>query len=288
VLLGLLGFFYFFRSKKNPKYLYHAVFFFCLVALTEFYAAIWILGILFIVLFQRNFRRLFILIGEIVAVFCLVYLPLLINDLLGCLERIFVHYKVTSVNWDGTIWAINYRLFNWPESISYIPACFAILLSVYFIYKNYKSEISLDFFVVIISIFLFLSPIFSPWHFLWIFPLICLNIIYSFRKFFITTLFFLGHFLFWILWFATAYLTYPGPLFPDATSSYVQIFYYWMSPMGYFAVLPLVGQILYQMGFVYLIYSYSKSKILVSGLLILFVIYYTFSICFPANLFYSI
>lgn len=286
VLLGLLGFLFFFRSKRNPKYIYHAVFFFCLVALTEFYAAVWILGILFIVLFQKQFRRLFLLIGEILAVFCLVALPLLINDAFGFLEHIFVHYKVTSTNWDGTIWAIDWTLFNWPESISYISAGSALLLSIYYVYRNKKSEISIEFFIVIISIFLFFSPIFSAWHYLWIFPLLCLTIMFSFRKFFITNLFFLGHFLFFIIWFATAYLTSPLPLYIDPTTSYVEIFNNWMSPLGYFAVLPLIGQTIYQMGFVYLIYSYTKSKKIISGLLIAFAVYYIFNICFPANLVY--
>jgi hypothetical protein len=105
VLLGILGFLFFFRSQKNPKNLYYAVFFFCFAALTEYFAAIWILGILLIELFRKNFRRLLILIGEIVAVFCLVTLPLLINDAIGFLQRLVWQFKVYSANLDGTIWA---------------------------------------------------------------------------------------------------------------------------------------------------------------------------------------
>ncbi|MHA1132044.1 MAG: hypothetical protein ACTSRC_17955 [Candidatus Helarchaeota archaeon] len=287
VLLGVLGFLYFFRAKKDPKYLYHSVFFFCLVALTEFFAAIWILTILFVLLFRKQFTRLFVVIGEIVAVFCMVALPLLMNDAIGFLQRIFVHYKVTSINWDGTIFAIDWTLFNWPEIISYIPASIALALTIYYIYNNYKSEITLDIFIVIICIFEFFTPIFSPWHFLWIFPLLSLNIIYSFRKFLITTLFFLGYFLFMMLWFVSAYLAYSGPMGPTILDTYQEVFYHYMAPMGYFAMYPLIGQTIFQMGFIYLIYSYTKSKKLVLVLLIVFIIYYSFCICFPMNLEFS-
>ena len=287
VLLGILGFLFFFRSKKNPKYLYHAVFFFCLAALTEYFAAIWILGILLIELFRKNFRRLFILIGEIVAVFCLVTLPFLINDAMGFLQRLVWQFKVYSINLDGTIWAFNYRIFGWPEIISYIPTSIALSLSIYYIYKNYKSGISLDLFIVIICIFLFFTPGFGPGHFLWILPLLCLNIIYSFRKFFIANLFFLGYFLYIILWWVTAYLTYPGLIYPDIFSTYTAILNFYATPSGFLVAFRLTGQIIFQMGFIYLIFSYTKSKKLVLGLLIPFIIYYIVNICMPANLIFN-
>ena len=131
---------------------------------------------------------------------------------------------------------------------------------------------------------LFFSPVFSPWHYLWIFPLLCLNIIYSFRKFFLTNLFFLSYFIFFLLLFLIAYLTYPGPIFSDPASTYVQIFWWWMAPMGYFVVFPLIGHIIYQIGFLYLIFSYTKSKKFILIFLICFIVYYTFNICFPVNL----
>jgi len=283
VILGILGFLFFFRSKKNPKYLYYAVFFFCLAALTEYFAAIWILGILLIELFQKNFRRLFTLIGEILAVFCLVTLPFLINDAMGFLQRLIWHFKSYSANLDGTIWVFNYRIFNWPEIVSYIPATLALTLSLYYLYKNYKSGISLDLFIVIICIFLFFTPGFNPGHYLWIYPLICLNIIYSFRKFFIANLFFLGFFLFMILLLVTAYLTYSGVIYPDIFTTYAYILNVHMASSGYFVVIPLNGQILFQMGFIYLIFSYTKSKKLALGLLIPFIIYYILNICVPTN-----
>lgn len=285
VLISLLGFLYFFRSKKNPKYLYYAVFFFGLAALTEFFAAFWILVILLINLFQKNFKRFFILIGEFMAIFCLVTLPFLINDALGYLPRLsYVVLNIASGNWDGTIWAIDSRTLNVSPSINYVPAIIAIILSLYYIYKNYKFEISLDLFIVIISIFLFLSPEFSAWHYLWIFSLISLNIIYSFRKFLITNLFFWGYFFFFIIWFVLAYLTYPGIIFSNFWETYIEIFHGYMPSAGYFIVLPLIIQTIFQMGFIYLIFSYTKSKTLVSALLMLFIIYYIFNICMPANL----
>jgi len=281
VLLGVLGFLFFFRSKKNPKYLYHAVFFFCLAALTEYFATIWILVILLIELFRRNFRRVLLLTGESVAVFCVVCLPFLINDAIGFLQRIVWHFRVYSSNLDGTIWAFNYRLFGWPESVSYIPACIAITFSIYYIYKNYKSNISIDLFLVTICIFLFFSPFFNQYHYLWIFPLICLNIIYSIRKFLFTNLFFLGFYLFFQFWMVTAYLTYPGIIYPDIELTYGFIFNIHMMSSGYFVVFPLIGQLIFQMGFLYLIFSYTKSKKLILALLIPFILYYIFNICAP-------
>lgn len=282
VLLALLGFLYFFRSKRNPKYLYYAVFFLCLVFLTEGFAAFWMLGILFIELLKKNFRRLFLLAAEILALSFLFTLPFLINDAIGYVQKILANtHLMTSVNWDGTIWAINWKVF----SVNFIPVLFAFILTLYYIYKSYRFEISLDFFIVITSIFLFFSPAFSPWHYLWLFPLICLNLIYSFRKFLISNLFFVGYFVLFVIWFATAYLSYSGMIFPDVWATYVQIFS-WMSPAGYFAALPLIIQIVFQMGFIFLIFSYTKSKTLILALLIAFSIGYILNICNPGNLIY--
>lgn len=282
-LLGILGFLFFFRSKKNPKYLYHAVFFFCLAALTEYFAAIWIVGILLIELFQKNFRRLFILIGEILAIFCFVTLPMLINDAIGFFQRIIWQFKSYSENLDGTIWILKFREMNWPEAISYIPASIALILTIYYIYRSYKSETTINLFLVIIAIFEFFSPAFNQFHYLWIFPLICINITYSFRKFFITNLFFLGFYLFFMLWFVAAYLTYPGMLYPDILQTYNEIIALHMAKSGYFVLFRLSGQIIFQMGFIYLIFSLIKSKKLILGLLIPFVVYYIFNICVPLN-----
>jgi len=287
VLLSLLGFLYFFRSKKNPKYLYYAVFFFSLATLTEAVAAFWILGILLIELFQKNFRRLFILIAEIGAVVCLVTLPFLINDAIGYVQHMLSFiFQLTSGNWDGAIWAIDWGSFNLPAIINSIPYGIATILILLYTYKSYKSELSLDYFIVIICIYLFFGPGFSPWHFLWICSLLCLNIIYSSRKFLITNMFFWGYFLFFILWFVSAYLTYPGEIFP--WMAYPVIFGDWMPSMGYFAILPMIVQTTYQIGFIYLIFSYTKSKRLVFALLIPFLIYYILNICMPANLIFEI
>ena len=286
VLISMLGFLFFFRSKKNPKYIYHAIFFFCIATLTEFFAAIWILGILLILIFQKKFKRFFILIGEIFVIFCVVCLPFLINDALGFLERFVWVYKSYSGARDATIWLINYYFFNLPESINYIPAILAILLTIYIVYKNYNNtEISLNFFITIICIFEFFTPTFNPLHYLWIFPLICVYILYSLRKFFITNLFFMGFFLFFIIWGLIAYVSYPGPFFPNYTATYTEIVEHYMPTAGYYVVYCLVGHLIFQMGFIYLIFSYTKSKKLVLLLLVPFTIYYTFNICVPSNLF---
>jgi len=221
-----------------------------------------------------------------VAVFCLVTLPFLINDALGFLQRLVWHFKVYSINLDGTIWAFNYRIFNWPEIISIIPASIALILSIAYFYKNYKSEISLTLFLVIICIFQFFTPGFNPFHYLWIFPLICLNIIYSLRKFLITNLLILGYYLFIIFWVLTAYLTYSGVIYPDIFTTYAVIETSYMIPSGYFVVIRLIGQITFQMGFIYLIFSLTKSKKLILSLLIPFIVYYIFNICVPTTFYF--
>ena len=285
VLLSLLGFLYYFRSKKDPKYIYYAMFFLCLSFVAEAFAAIWIIGILLVEFFKKNFRRLLILSVEVIATACIIGLPFLINDALGYLQKILANtHLMTSVNWDGTIWAIDWQLFKFPSSINSIPVIFALILTLYYVYKNYRSEMSLDFFIVIICIFLFFSPAFSPWHYLWFFPLICLNIIYSFRKFLITNLIFVGYFVFFAIWFATAYLSYPGPIFSDIGATYSEIFSKYMNPAGYFVVLPAIIHLIFQMGFVYLIYSYTKSKILVLALLTSFIGFYIFNLCIYASI----
>jgi hypothetical protein len=287
VLLSLLGFLYFFRSKKNPKYLYYAVVFFSLATLTEAIAVFWLLGIALVELFRKNFRRLFLLILEMLAILCLVTLPFLLNDAIGYFQHMLSYiYKSTAGNWDGAIWAINSELFNLPSLINSIPSAIAISLLILYTYKNYKSEPSLDFFIVIVSIYLFFGPGFSAWHYLWIFSLICLNIINSVRKFLITNLFFWGYFVFYALWFASGYLTYPGGLPPPM--AYSDIFGNWMVEMGYFTIYPMIVQLAYQIGFIYLIFSYSKSKKLVLALFIPFIIYYIFNICMPGNLLFGV
>jgi hypothetical protein len=113
--------------------------------------------------------------------------------------------------------------------------------------------------------------------------LLCLNIIYSFRKFFIANLFFLGYFLYIILWWVTAYLTYPGPIYPDIFSTYTAILNFHATPSGFLVAFRLTGQIIFQMGFIYLIFSYTKSKKLILALLIPFIIYYIFNLCVLYN-----
>ncbi|MHA1426795.1 MAG: hypothetical protein ACTSQI_12480 [Candidatus Helarchaeota archaeon] len=284
VLMSLLGFLYFFRSKKNPKYIYYSVFFFMIATLTEYFAAIWILGIFIILFFRKNFTRLSFLIGEFVLLFGIITLPFLMNDLVGYMQRFFWQVNVFSTSSVGIIWAFNLSLFGWPQWINFIPTAIALILTILYLQRNYTKETSLKDLIVIICIFSFFTPQYSPWQYLWIFPLLCLNIMNSFRKFFIASLFFFGFFLFVIILFVTAYLTYPGPIYPDILNTFAMIFDGYMEPSGYFIVFRLVGQTIFQMGFLYIVFSSTKSKKLILGLLIPFIVYYTFNICVPATL----
>lgn len=268
VLLAMIGFLYYFRSKTDSRYLYHAIFFFSLGALALYFTAIWILGILLCLLFQQKFKRLVVLSGEVVVIFCLGCLPMLINDALGFMERLFWVYSPFMLEyWNGSIWAINHDI------LGLLPAILAISLCSIYIYKNYKQEIGLDFFIVILSIFFFFSPQFCPWYYLWIFPFISISIIYSFRKYFITNLFFLGFFFFFMLLFAIAFLTYPNTLSTNWIVVWGTILPY-METNGFFLILQLFIHLLYYIGFIYLIYAYTKSKQLLLGLIVPFAIFY--------------
>jgi len=290
VLLYLLGFLYFFRSKKNSKYLYYALFFFTLATFTEGITVYWLFAILLIMLFQRNFKQLLISIGEILAIFCLLALPFLINDALGYVQHLlsFV-FQWQTTSWDGNIWIIKWgELLNLPNLFNSIPLICGAFINMFYIYKNYKSEKSLDLFIIVMCIFIFFGCAFNPWHYPWIFPLICINIIYSLRKFLIANLFFVSYFLFFILWFLSAYLTYPTSIYPDPRLAFPLIFMQWMPSMGYFVVLPLIVQITYQLGLLYLIYSYTKSKKLVLLILIPYMLFYIINLCLPANLSFDV
>ncbi|MHA1268025.1 MAG: hypothetical protein ACTSRS_22590 [Candidatus Helarchaeota archaeon] len=283
ILLGMIGFLYYFRSKRNPKYLYYSILFFSLSALIEYFAAIWILGILVVLCFQKNFRRFFLLAGESIALFCIISLPFLLNDVIGFLQRMFWHFKTYSTSYDGAVWLLNTHALNLPESINYLPVFFAIVASLYYTHRTSKSNLSLDFFIVNISIFLFYSPTFNPLHYLWIYPLICISIIHSFRKFFLNNLMFFGIFIGFLIGFIHAYLTYPGPILPNMQSTYALIYGHYMVSGGYMALYFLLGQFLVHIGFTYLIFCYTHSKKFVLFLMSSFVIYYIINLCFPIN-----
>lgn len=262
VLLSLIGFLYYFRSKRDSIYIYLAVFFFALCALSAYYGAIWIIGILLLLLLRKEFKRLIIVGVEIVGVFCLVSLPLLINDAFGFMIRLLWVYQVeVSYFWASSIWAFDHAI------LKFLPTLFTVSVSAFYIYKNYDREISLDFFIVIVSIFLIFSPNINPWYVLWILPLISLNIMHSFRKYIITNLLFLGYLITYCLDFAVLYLM--GYLFPYNASSFVFI-------------LQMVGQTLFQIGLIYLIYSYSNSAKLTFALIQPFILYYTIYLPFCA------
>jgi hypothetical protein len=262
MLLGLLGVLFYFRSKKDPNNLYISILFFSLCALTELFSAVWILAILLVIIFQKDFRRFIILGIEIIVIFCIVCAPLLINDALGFLRRLFWQMLVYEHNFDGTIWVFP------NELLSYLPALLAVGLCAFYIYQNYKEDITIDFFIVVISIFMFFSPAFGPWHYLWFFPIVSINLIYSFRKYMIANLLFLGWFVTFLLIWAIGEITIVGMgSFDPGGPLYIHIM-----------VFQLLGQTLGQMGCLYLVHSYTKSKILLFVMLIPFIVVYILNI----------
>ncbi len=271
VFLAILGFLFYFRSKREPQNIYIAIFFFTLCALTELFAIVWIYAILVSFLFRKEFKR-FIFIGiEIIVIFCIVSLPMLINDAINYLRNLAIGLVIFNEGWDGTIWTTDNMFLN------VIPWILAIALSTLYIYQNRDRDLNLNFFIVSICLFLFFTPYFAPWHYLWIFPLISINLIYSFKKYFKANLFFIGYFWVYMVIFALAFLA-----FPEAVPPLKEIAWNWtiayMNNSYHFIVLQLCGHLFFQIGLIYLIYSYTGSKRWIYPMVISFCVFYTINI----------
>ncbi len=279
VLLGLLGFLFYFRSKREPVNLYFSIFFFSLCALTLYFGAIWILLILLVFLLRKNLKQLLIVGIEIIAVFCLVCAPMLINDAIGFFGHIFWQFEIYEHVWNGSIWAFG----QFPLNI--LPTAIAVSLGVIYIYQNrdnFQKVIPIDYFIIVLAIFLFFSPHFSPWYYLWIFPLMCFTLAQSFKKYLKMNLFFISYFYLWIVIIAISYLLYPG-VFPEGAPIQPQ----WGAMMTsmeinnlYFVIRTFIHPF-YYVGFIYLLYSYTRSKKLVIVLGILLVVFYGAELLFP-------
>ncbi|NVM52165.1 MAG: hypothetical protein HWN66_00590 [Candidatus Helarchaeota archaeon] len=269
VLLGLLGVLFYLKSRTDENYLYLSILCFTLNALSAFYGTVWLLGILLLLLFRRDFNLLIIVLTEIAAIFCIVCFPFLMHDAIGFLQRLTWILQLAPLEqMFTTIWLIDI------EFITYVPAIFAIILTAIYVYKNRNREISIEFFIIILSIFLIFTPAFGPYYLLWLIPLISINIIYSFRKFITTHLFFIIYF--YITYFLVAYAIV---LYSPSTHGWAGLLNY-MTEIGLTKITQIFGQIFFQLGLIYLIYSYTKQKFWVYTLITPFIIYHTIFLLF--------
>ncbi len=279
ILLGLLGIYYYLKSKTDPRSIYYSVFFFTLCALTAYFAAIWILGLFIVLLFRKKIKKLIFLIGEVIILFCIVSAPLiinaiLINDISGYFERLLWVFQAGGTGaLNATVWTLE------NQFLRILPAVYAVVLAVYYVYKNYEKDISIDFFIVILSIFLIFSPLLSPWFFLWILPLITINLIYSYRKYLIANLLLIGSIFIFFAVIAIAFLVFPDILETDVNQAFAQINTFIENDVVLSFILHKVGLVLFQIGLIYIVYSYTKSNQLLIALLLPFMLY--FSIYLP-------
>ncbi len=267
IVLGFFGLIYYYGSKNSTKHLYYSIAFLTISALIQYLAFILVFSIILIVIFQKQYNKLIFLILEILVIFCLACFPLLMNDSLGFFQRIFSHYMINENSWNLSIW-----LFS-DQVVKLIPILFILALILYYTYSKINEIGSLEYFTIILSIGIIFAPVLNFWNYLWILPLISINLMYSFRKYLITNLFFLiSQFLF-LLMFAISAMLYPSSLDPNLHVAFIQILDFGES-ISLAGIFRFIGIPLFQIGLIYLIYSYTKSK------------KFIFLIIFPFNIFY--
>ncbi len=253
VLLGMTGLIYYYRSRYSFNNIYIAIFFFTLSALTQYIAFFLIYGILVVLLLEKKIKIVALLICEVLIVFGLFSLPLLINDAFGFLSRAFLHHKVSESSWNTTIWGFSIDIYE------LIPIFIAITIITIYIYQKYNDPNSIEFFTIILSIALIFMPVINPWNYIWILPLISINIVYSIRKYLIANLFFMGYLFLFYLFFAICALVNPVPLDPNFYTAMLEILAFGET-IGLQGIFLFFGLPLFHMGLFYLIYSYIKSK----------------------------
>jgi len=262
ILLGFLGILAYLKSRTNENYIYLSILFFTLNALSSYYGAVWLLGLLLLFLFNKKFSLLIVVIVEIVAIFCLICSPLLINDAIGFLQRLTWILQISPADEVYTsMWLIDNAF------LKYVPALFAVTITAAYVYVNRNKEIKLEFFIVIISIFFIFTPLVTPYYLFWIVSIICI-MIYSFRDFFTTYTFFTLYFYILILFGAIAIL-----LSNPHTTGWAGILSF-MNEAGFTTIIQMLGQTFFQIGLIYLIYSLTKQKKWVYILIIPFIFRY--------------
>lgn len=267
VMMGLFGLTYYFKSKTDSKNLYYCILFLTLSALIEYLAFTLVISVILILIFQKQFDKLVGVILEVLVIFCIVCLPLILNDSPGFLGRTIFHYKVYENSWNTSIWAISNQI------LDHLPLFLIIGIILYYSYLKCNNLGSLEYFSVILSIGIFFSPIINFWYYLWILPLLSINLLYSFRKYLITNIFFLVSLFLFFLLFAISALLYPSPIDPNYYIAFNQILDYG-DAIGLAGAFRIIGLPLFLIGLIYLIYTYTKSKKFIFAILLPFNIFY--------------
>jgi len=269
ILLGLLGILFYLRSKKTPKNIYYSIFFLTLCALTSYIAAIWVFSVILLILFQKNFKRLIIGIAEVIGVFGFISIPLWINDPLGYLSNLFSLPSSSVSTLNETFWYFGQNF------LSFLPLIIAIGIIAVYLYRSYQKTDTLDFFIITLSILLVFLPLIYPWSYILILPLISINIIHSFKKYLRINLIILGYLFCYFLLLAILFLIYPGPLNPDSLTALNQIITFGES-IDVITIFHIFITPVFQIGLIYLVYSYTKSRelhfVLILPIVILFAI----------------
>jgi hypothetical protein len=260
ILLAQCGIYYYIKSKTTPKYLYHSLFFLTLCALTVYQAAIWIFVIICLLILQHDYKRIKIAVIEVIAIFCLVSSPMLINDPLGYLYRLIIVPQ-----WETSIPNATYWLFD-QVFLKLILLFFSYIVLYLYLSEKYQEMKTLDFFTISLSIALLFAPVLYPWTYLWILPVISINLIYSFKNYLkINLIFYFYVFLYYLL-FAILFLLYPNPANPNYYTTFIQILSYG-DAIGFFQLFQVFLVPIFQFGLIYVIYVFTKSKILTFTLL---------------------
>ncbi|MHA1130933.1 MAG: hypothetical protein ACTSRC_11635 [Candidatus Helarchaeota archaeon] len=267
IVLGFFGLIYYYKSKNDTNYLYYSIFFLTFSALTQYISFILIFGILLILAFQKMFDKIIWLSLEVLIIFCVVSFPLILNDSVGFFQHAFLSYKIYENSWNLAIWV-------YSDTVVWgILLVLTLGIITYYTYTNLNERGSLDYFIIILSIGLIFLPVLNFWNYLWILPLISINLIHSLRKYLIANIFILTSMISFFLLYAISALLYPFPLDPNFFTALTQILNYGES-LGIANIFRLFGVPLFQIGLIYVIYSYTKSRTILFLILLPFLIFY--------------
>jgi len=260
ILLAQIGIYYYLKSKTSPNYLYHSILFFSLCAFTVYQAGILLIGIICLLIFQKAYKQIIFGLIEILGIFCLISLPMLINDALGFIQRLLVIPELETSVPNSTYW-----LFD--QNILKIALLLFISLVIYFYFSETIHRMkTLDFFIILISIMLLFSPFIYPWTFLWILPFISISLMYNFKKYLQINIIFSSYMFLYYLFFAILFLLSPIPLNPNHYDAFIQILNFGAS-IGVLQLFQIFFIPIFQMGLIYIIYTLTKSKSLIFILL---------------------
>lgn len=268
IILAQIGIYYCIKSKTNPKYLYHSILFLTLCTLTCYLASILLIGVIFLLVYQKAYKQILFGLIESLGIFCFISSPMLINDAFGFIQRLLVIPVLQTSAPNSTYWLFNPDIFKLP----------LFLFTIFIIYFYFSETIhrmkTLDFFTIVISIILLFSPFLYPWTYLWIFPFISICLMYNFKKYLKINIIFSSYMFLYYLFFAILFLLNPNPLNPNPYDAFIQILNFGES-IGFIQIFQIFLVPIFQIGLIYTIYTLTKSKSLLFILLLPCIVFIT-------------